>query len=58
LQKKYTETLAVELLELQNYYTAEEYHQNYLGKNTSGYCHIGQSEFDELEEVQKDTKYK
>ena len=58
LQKKYTEPLAVELLELQNYYTAEEYHQDYLDKNPNGYCHIGQSEFDELEEAQKDTKYK
>ena len=58
LQKKYTEPLAVELLELKNYYAAEEYHQDYLDKNPGGYCHIGQSEFDELEETQNDTKYK
>lgn len=57
LQKKYSEPLAVELFELKNYYVAEEYHQDYLDKNPGGYCHIGQSEFDELEETQN-TKYK
>ena len=37
LQEKYSEPLAVENLELQNYYVAEEYHQNYLDKNPGGY---------------------
>lgn len=32
--------LAVELLPLQNFYPAEEYHQDYLKKNPGGYCHI------------------
>ena len=32
--------LAVELLPLSNFFTAEEYHQNYLDKNPGGYCHI------------------
>ncbi len=31
--------LAVEKLPLQNFFTAEEYHQDYLDKNPSGYCH-------------------
>lgn len=53
LQKEYTEKLAVESLELDNYYTAEEYHQEYLDKNPNGYCHIGQDEFDELMKIQK-----
>ncbi len=57
LQKKYSEPLAVELLELKNYYVAEEYHQDYLDKNPGGYCHIGKSEFDELKESQN-IKYK
>ena len=35
-----TKPLAVEVLPLQNFYTAEEYHQKYLDKNPSGYCHI------------------
>ncbi len=32
--------LAVELLPLANFFPAEEYHQKYLDKNPSGYCHI------------------
>ena len=32
--------LAVELCPLQNFFTAEEYHQKYLDKNPGGYCHI------------------
>ena len=39
-QKKHTRKLEVELLPLQNYYPAEEYHQKYLVKNPGGYCHI------------------
>ena len=32
--------LAVELLPIDNFYSAEEYHQKYLDKNPGGYCHI------------------
>ncbi len=32
--------LAVEVKPLENFYTAEEYHQKYLVKNPGGYCHI------------------
>ncbi len=32
--------LAVELEPLKNFYSGEEYHQDYLVKNPSGYCHI------------------
>ena len=53
LQNDYVEPLAVDVMELQNYYVAEEYHQKYLDKNPGGYCHIGQVEFDELIEDQK-----
>lgn len=37
--------LAVELLPLRNFYTAEEYHQDYLDKNPNGYCHLPSSLF-------------
>ena len=40
VQKTYDRPLAVELLPLQNYYLAEDYHQDYLKKNPGGYCHI------------------
>ena len=32
--------LAVEKLPLKNFFTAEEYHQDYLDKNPTGYCHL------------------
>ena len=43
--------LAVELKPLENFFSAEEYHQKYLDKNPGGYCHIGESFF-HLEEKQ------
>ena len=39
-QDKYDEPLAVELRKLQNFFPAEDYHQEYLDKNPGGYCHI------------------
>lgn len=33
-------SLAVELEPLRNFYEAEERHQDYLGKNPEGYCHL------------------
>ena len=39
-QEKYIDKIAVEVLEIENFYDAEEYHQNYLDKNPNGYCHI------------------
>ena len=45
-QSKYQQMLAVEKLPLQNFYTAEEYHQDYLDKNPNGYCHLPLSLFE------------
>ena len=39
-QTKYRSKLETELLPLENFYPAEEYHQKYLDKNPDGYCHI------------------
>ncbi len=36
---------AVEIEPLQNFFDAEEYHQDYLEKNPGGYCHISLKEF-------------
>ena len=46
LQTRYSEPLAVEALPLDNFYTAEEYHQKYLDKNPTGYCHISPAMFE------------
>lgn len=43
--------LAVELLLLQNFYPAEDYHQDYLYKNPEGYCHIDFSLFQEAKKM-------
>ena len=40
-----SQPLAVELLPLQNFYRAEEYHQDYLEKNPTGYCHLSPAIF-------------
>ena len=45
-QERYQQPLAVEKLPLENFYTAEEYHQDYLDKNPTGYCHLPKSLFD------------
>ena len=39
-QAKYSRPLVVELKPLENFYAAEEYHQDYLEKNPGGYCHV------------------
>ena len=36
----FSEPLAVEVKPLENFYSAEEYHQKYLVKNPNGYCHL------------------
>ena len=45
-QQLYDQPLVVEKLPLENFYTAEEYHQDYLDKNPTGYCHLPQSLFE------------
>ena len=40
LSKQYDKPLAVENKPLENFYSAEEYHQKYLEKHPDGYCHI------------------
>ena len=45
-QAGYSQPLAVEKLPLQNFFTAEEYHQDYLDKNPGGYCHLPEALFE------------
>lgn len=44
-ESKAGQKLAVELEPLNNFFSAEEYHQKYLDKNPTGYCHIPGSYF-------------
>ncbi len=56
LQQKHRKRVAVELCPLENYYPAEEYHQNYLEKNPSGYCHIPRARFGEAKAAHDPSK--
>ena len=47
-QKKYKQKIVTELLPLENFFAAEEYHQDYLKKNPGGYCHVDFSALDGL----------
>lgn len=40
LQEKYSKPIRTEIMKLNNFWLAEEYHQDYLKKNPNGYCHI------------------
>ncbi len=40
VQNQYSKKVVTEVIPLENYYKAEEYHQKYLKKNPNGYCHI------------------
>ena len=55
-QRKYNEKIAVEVLPIENFYSAEEYHQDYLDKNPNGYCHINLSSA--YEPIVRSEKYK
>lgn len=45
-QRNHKKPIVTEVQPLENYYTAEEYHQDYLKKNPRGYCHIDLSQID------------
>lgn len=45
--------IVVEVKALQNFYTAEDYHQDYLYKNPDGYCHLPYTLFEFAREANK-----
>jgi methionine-S-sulfoxide reductase len=51
LREKIGAPVVIEVNPLENFYTAEEYHQKYLEKNPGGYCHINQSLFNRAKTV-------
>lgn len=48
LAGRYDAPVVVEILPLDNFYPAEDYHQDYLDKNPGGYCHIDPALFDKV----------
>ena len=49
MKKHYDKQLTIEIEKLRCFYDAEEYHQLYLVKNPSGYCHVDFSKIKEDE---------
>ena len=45
--------IVVEVKALQNFYAAEDYHQDYLDKNPDGYCHLPFTLFEFAKEANK-----
>lgn len=54
--KNYDKPIVVEVLPLKSFYPAEDYHQDYLDKNPTGYCHVNLSKANEI--IVDDSKYK
>jgi len=52
-REKSPEPVVVEVKPLKNFYRAEEYHQDYLDKNPTGYCHLPQSLFEFARKARK-----
>lgn len=55
-QMKYKKPIVTEVKKLEKFYEAEKYHQNYLEKNPSGYCHINMSALDKYQKYKKQSK--
>jgi peptide methionine sulfoxide reductase msrA/msrB len=51
LQEKFSDPIAIEIRPLENFSSAEEYHQKYLDKNPGGYCHIRPEKFKKAAEA-------
>ena len=57
LQERIDGKVVIEIKPLEQFYKAEEYHQNYLDKNPGGYCHISWSTLEKAKNLSS-SKYK
>ncbi|MBO7698707.1 MAG: peptide-methionine (S)-S-oxide reductase MsrA [Erysipelotrichaceae bacterium] len=53
LSKQYDQPIVTELLPLDNFTVAEDYHQDYLIKNPTGYCHVDKKWFEVAKNYKK-----
>lgn len=56
MQSKNTKVVMVETMPLQNFYPAEEMHQDYLDNTPGGYCHVPIEMFGKAKTAQVDSK--
>ena len=54
IERERRQPFYVEIKPLENFYEAEDYHQDYLDKNPSGYCHIPPAAFRRAAEIRVD----
>lgn len=57
-QAKHEDKIVTEISKLEKFFDAEDYHQEYLEKNPTGYCHINFEALLQLEESQKPIRNK
>jgi len=53
LEKQIGMMTAIEVKPLENYYLAEEFHQDFLKKNPGGYCHIPKALFEKVKDARE-----
>lgn len=58
LAQNYQKPIAIEVMPLENFYKAEDYHQDYLDKHPGGYCHINPQLFEFARKANAKTAYK
>lgn len=58
IASQYTQPIVVENEKLKNFYSAEDYHQDYLENNPQGYCHISADLFEMAKNANKEINYK
>lgn len=56
LAASFSKKVVIEVLPIKNFYTAEEYHQDYLEKNPGGYCHINPALFEFARQANPESK--
>ena len=54
----YTKPIRIEVEPLKNFYPAEDYHQDYLDNNPTGYCHINPQLFEMARKYKPAKRYK
>lgn len=58
LAKNYLKPIVIQVEPLVNFYSAENYHQDYLDKHPGGYCHINPQLFELARKANAQTAYK